>query len=380
MSVRHEKRRDPTTGTVRQFWIVDINFETPDGRQVRVRKVSPLQTRRGAEQYERQLRQSLLDGTYGREEAEPAPKLAEFECEFIARYCEANKQKPSGIDTKQSVLRNHLVPLFGERRLDSFTAADEDKLKAHFKRSSASTYNNSASVLNVVLKAAHRWGKIDRVPHRFQLLKRDKSRPRFYDFDQFEWLMAAAGKCDARIELLVLLGGEAGLRRGEIIALEWADLDLRRGLVTVERSEWKGMVTATKGMKYRVVPMTRRLHRALTAHRHLRGPRVLYTDAGETVTAKVLQKWIARAQHRAGLRATGALHIMRHTFCSHLAMRGATAISIQQLAGHENMQTTLGYMHLAKGETERAIRLLDDRPAALANGNIAATEGGVVAE
>lgn len=44
------------------------------------------------------------------------------------------------------------------------------------------------------------------------------------------------------------------------------------------------------------------------------------------------------------------------------------------------MQTTLGYMHLAKGETERAIRLLDDRSAAFANGNIAATEGGVVAE
>lgn len=377
MSVRHERRRDPATGAARQFWIVDITFEHPDGRQERVRKVSPLQSRRGAEQYERQLRQALLDSTYGREEAEPAPKLKEFVDEFISKYCEANKQKPSGIDTKQAVLRNHLVPLFGERRLDTFAAADEDKLKSHFKRNSASTYNNSASVLNVVLKAAQRWGKVSHVAHRFQLLKRDKSRPKFYDFDQFEWLVEAAGKCDARIELLVLLGGEAGLRRGEIIALEWADVDLRRGLITVERSEWKGQVTATKGMKYRVVPMTKRLQQALAAHRHLRGPRVLYTEAGETVTAKVLQKWMARAQHRAGLRATGALHIMRHTFCSHLAMRGATAISIQQLAGHENMQTTLGYMHLAKGETERAIRLLDDRSAALANGNMAATEGDV---
>ncbi len=54
---------------------------------------------------------------------------------------------------------------------------------------------------------------------------------------------------------------------------------------------------------------------------------------------------------------------------------GATAISIQQLAGHENMQTTLAYMHLAKGETERAIRLLDDRSTSLAGDNIAATEG-----
>ena len=78
------------------------------------------------------------------------------------------------------------------------------------------------------------------------------------------------------------------------------------------------------------------------------------------MTAKVLQKWMAKAQRRAGLRANGALHILRHTFCSHLAMRGAPALSIQRLAGHEDLQTTLGYMHLAKGETERAIRLLDE--------------------
>jgi integrase len=71
------------------------------------------------------------------------------------------------------------------------------------------------------------------------------------------------------------------------------------------------------------------------------------------------------------------MHILRHTFCSHLAMRGAPALSIQRLAGHEDLQTTLGYMHLAKGETERAIRLLDEpfiSPAVRANGNLTATE------
>ena len=57
-----------------------------------------------------------------------------------------------------------------------------------------------------------------------------------------------------------------------------------------------------------------------------------------TVTAKVLQKWIAKAQRRAGLKASGALHILRHTFCSHLAMKGAPALSIQKLAGHKNLR------------------------------------------
>jgi integrase len=81
------------------------------------------------------------------------------------------------------------------------------------------------------------------VPHRFQLLKRQKSRPRFYDFDQYQWLVDAAEKIDPRIHLLALIGGDAGLRRGEIIALEWTDVDLRRGRITIERSEWKTKTT-----------------------------------------------------------------------------------------------------------------------------------------
>ncbi len=51
--------------------------------------------------------------------------------------------------------------------------------------------------------------------------------------------------------------GEAGLRRGEIIALEWPAVDLSEGLLMVERSAWKGEVTETKGMDYRVVPTVR---------------------------------------------------------------------------------------------------------------------------
>jgi site-specific recombinase XerD len=102
----------------------------------------------------------------------------------------------------------------------------------------------------------------------------------------------------------------------------------------------------------------------LRAHRHLRGERVLYTCDGEPVTAKILRSWVASAQRRAQLRiATGALHILRHTFCSHLAMRGAPAKAIQELAGHENLMTTLRYMHLSPSARVGAIQLLNQRPA-----------------
>ncbi len=51
-----------------------------------------------------------------------------------------------------------------------------------------------------------------------------------------------------------------------------------------------------------------------------------------------------------------------HTFCSHLAMRGAPPKVIQELAGHVHLSTTMRYMHLSPGHKEQAIRLLDQRP------------------
>jgi integrase len=55
------------------------------------------------------------------------------------------------------------------------------------------------------------------------------------------------------------------------------------------------------------------------------------------------------------------LHKLRHTFCSHLAMRGAPPKAIQELAGHENLMTTLRYMHLSPAARRGAIDLLNTR-------------------
>ncbi len=61
------------------------------------------------------------------------------------------------------------------------------------------------------------------------------------------------------------------------------------------------------------------------------------------------------------------VHLLRHTFCSHLAMRGAPARAVQELAGHSELSMTQRYMHLSPAALESAIELLDRR------GNIVAT-------
>ena len=53
------------------------------------------------------------------------------------------------------------------------------------------------------------------------------------------------------------------------------------------------------------------------------------------------------------------IHILRHSFCSHLAMRGAPARAIQELAGHQDLATTQRYMHLSPAALDAAIRLLE---------------------
>jgi integrase len=64
------------------------------------------------------------------------------------------------------------------------------------------------------------------------------------------------------------------------------------------------------------------------------------------------------ARWREYWRTTG-VHRLRHTFCSHLAMRGAPARAIQELAGHQDLTTTQRYMHLSPAALDSAIRLLD---------------------
>jgi site-specific recombinase XerD len=93
----------------------------------------------------------------------------------------------------------------------------------------------------------------------------------------------------------------------------------------------------------------------------LRGDHVLFGNDAHPATSFFLRNLLEAAQKRAGLQSTGGLHILRHTFCSHLAMRGAPAKAIQELAGHADLTTTMRYMHLSPAARQDAIRLLNAR-------------------
>jgi integrase len=303
------------------------------------------------------------------------PTLDEFGVRFLDGYARANRQKPSGIAAKAMILRVHLSPQLGSRRLDEITSEDVQRLKQRLGSKAAKTVNNVLTVLNVVLKTAIEWNVIDRMPCVIKLLPVAKGSTRFYDFDEFEQLVAAAKGMDSRAHLLVLMAGEAGLRLGEMVALEWSDIDFVKRQVCVQRSSWKGQIASPKGGRLRYVPLTTRLAAALRDYRHLRGALVLYDDKGSPLTEGLVQGLVRRAAQRAGLYNNGP-HMLRHTFCSHLAMRGAPARAIQELAGHQDLKTTQRYMHLSPAALDSAIRLLDSPGTLHSRGDIVETGSG----
>jgi hypothetical protein len=104
------------------------------------------------------------------------------------------------------------VPLPGTRKLDAIRTEDVQRVKSQLSSRALKTVNNVLTVLNVLLKQAVAWEAIDRMPCAIRLLPVPKSSAQFYDFDVYEQLLCAAKATDRVAYLLVLLGGDAGLR------------------------------------------------------------------------------------------------------------------------------------------------------------------------
>ncbi len=290
---------------------------------------------------------------------EQAPTLLEFIPRFFREHIHANRHKNAGEQEKLGILRIHLLPRFGHMPLSEITSDKVQALKGDLKHLSAKRVNNILTVLNKILGTAAKWGVLATHP-RIEFLKTAQGEAAFYEFDEYAEIVSAAKSLGPLYLAMVLLAGDAGFRAGELMALQFWDIDKRRNQLHVRRADSHGVVSLPKGGKPRTVPLTEALLDALSQLPGVGTELVLRREDGSAVTQQTLRTWMTHVQAAAGRGGTGKLHILRHTFCSHLAMRGAPPIAIKELAGHQSLRTTMRYLHLAPSEKNRAIRLLDE--------------------
>jgi integrase len=376
MSVRRMKRRDPMTGAATERWFVDVDFELADGKRERVRKVSPVQTRRGAEEFERQIRQALLDGSYlkpAEEVKQEVPTFDGFKDRFIT-YSQVNN-KPSTLYAKRWMLRLHLSPFFGSMKLTKIGPAEIEEFKAKklAEGQSKKSINNHLTALRKVLSLAVEWDLIPKAPKvkGFKVKHNEYiTEEQFLSFDEAERLVHTAAT-EWRTFIVVAL--KTGLRVGELLALKWEDVDVVVGQLIVRRTLWHGQEGPPKGGRNRKVPLSDEAVAALKAHRHLKGPYVFCETDGRRLTHSRVKDVVPSACRKAQLAKRLTTHALRHTFASHLVMRGVSLMAVKELLGHESIEMTLRYSHLSPDVKRDAVKLLDT-PSAPSNGNLTATE------
>lgn len=365
-------------GTPQSVWMVDFVFKRPDGTTVRIRERSSVNTKEGAKEYERLRREVLLNPPPPPVKA--APTLNEFAETFMVYS--RNNNKPSSVVAKEGILEVHLKPAFGDtplneislEKIEAYKAAKiagtgpigGEAVAAYTARTgaapaarplSAKSVNNHLLVLKKMFSLAVEMGKLDKFP-KVKQLKLPPSEFEFLTFEETPRFLAVVPREDYALALFAL---RSGLRLGEILELKWEDLDLVTGRVRVRRSIWRGEVTTPKSGRPREVPLSKETIAVLQSHRHLRGPYVFCYDNGDALThdSPQVKKLAERACKKAGLAKRLVFHDLRHTFASHLVMRGVPIKVVQELLGHADIQTTLRYAHLSPDMKNDAVNVLD---------------------
>jgi integrase len=272
--------------------------------------------------------------------------------------------KPSVVREYERSLRLHVLPTLGGARLSRIQRRDVQRLADDLLASGAdpSTIRNALKPLQVIYRRAIEDGDLALNPcERLRLPAARGRRERIASPTEAAVLIEAL-----RAEDRALWGSAfyAGLRRGELRALLWRDVDLAGGLIHVERSMTSHGETGEPKSRAgrRAVPIVAVLRDLLVEHKLVtrRDVGLVFGSGGaHPFTPTAIRKRALTAWRRAGLAPIG-LHECRHTFASLLIAAGVNAKAITSYLGHASIQTTFDlYGHLMPGNEDEAVALVD---------------------
>lgn len=343
-------RRCEKTG----HWFIDVVIWSPDGVRKRIRKVAPGNTKRLALQQEAEIRSSF-DGKNSIKKQVEVPLFRDFAAAFLDEYSAVNN-KLSEFKSKASILKNHLVPFFGRFRLDSIGVREIEKYKSVKVGTclAAKTINNQLTVLRKLLSVAVDWELIEVVPP-IKWLKPVEPKFDFLTFHEANCLIEFA---DDRWRPMIVVALKTGLRLGELLGLKWDCVDFERKMLIVRRAVSRGVLGTPKNHRSRMVPLGKVALAALKSIPKGSNDFVFSNLDGKPLTESQCKRPLKRAFRDAGLREL-AWHALRHTFASHLVMKGAPLRSVQELMGHSDIRMTMRYSHLTDEAVREAVSLLD---------------------
>lgn len=274
---------------------------------------------------------------------------------FLARYREFLKatRKPDTarhfeialrklLNFKKIVFLNEITPAV----LDDLAIT----LKAKIKGPNAPGLNRAIRALKTAMRQAEFW---DLIPpqnwRKVSKFKESKGRVEYHTPEEIKQILSIF---NPDWKLVVLLGCRAGLRRGEIAALTWDDVDFKNNQL---------YVAPNKTEKHRYVPIAKDLRAALQAakKRAKKGSKYVIMVGEARDSQFFLSAYYLKAT-KDKFKFKCGLHKLRHTFASHLVQAGVDLYRVSKLLGHSSIKMTEIYAHLAPADLKEAVEELPE--------------------
>lgn len=335
-----------------------------DGRQLH-RTLGPAWTERGRPPAghltrrlaQRWLREALHQADEGllADRVASGVTVAQLGEQHLARLVRDRAVKATTQRDYRSMLKAHILPEFGELTVEALSAQHVERWQQAIA-TGPRTRQKVLRLLGGIVDDAVRAGWLAENPVR--KVRPPKSRARadievLSVEEVWQLVRAASSEQDGAIYLAAAL---TGLRRGELLALRWGDVDLAASVIRVSRSYAAHEVTTPKSGKGRAVPMAPEVAQALARLAENPDDEDLVFPGiyGTYLDPDALYKRYRRALTKAGLRPL-RFHDLRHTFGSRLAAAGVDLHRIQGWMGHADQATTQIYSRWAPAAPDAAL-------------------------
>lgn len=277
---------------------------------------------------------------------------------WLVNYAKERKS-PSSIKRDHGILKNYVLPQYGNTSFKSLKASEVEAWLGSLlgkKGISKKSANDILILFNKIMNDAVRWDLILSNP--LTKVTRFKTEQKEFGFwKQHEvkrFLGSAIGdKKPPRIYWPVAIALYTGMRRGEIQALQWKDINESSGLITVQRSYCRvsNKTKETKSKKIRYIPISLSFMGILEKFKKEQNSELVVPFFNPDYYRKDFINYSKRLK-----LPIIRFHDLRHTFASNFLMGGGNIYDLQKILGHSTIQMTERYLHLVpshlKGKTE----------------------------
>jgi integrase len=323
-------------------------------------KAKTFRTRKEAERWEIKVKAAMQEGTYWDNSRALHCTLSEVIDRYINEFLIKESRNYRTFVGQLTWWKKQLGS-FAVGKITSFHISQKlqllsEQINYRGNVASPATLNRYRGSLSCVFKAAcNDWGMIKESPvPKVRKRKEPRGRIRFLSLDEKERLLQVClTSTSPFLYYIVVLALATGMRRGEILNLQWKDIDLEKG---------KAILHETKNGERRTVSLTG--HALSILREYANRPcqvcsAYVFPSTFGSKSIQIRSAWesAAKLAHLPDFH----FHDLRHTFASYLAMNGATLAEIAEALGHKTLVMVKRYAHLTEEHTRSVIEKMNEK-------------------